>query len=63
LGSLHDDFVGLAGTTTQFYSVAPYPFDYRVVDEVKGKSVPLQAWRGPEGPRKLRFPDFMTGWW
>ena len=27
---------------------------------VKGKAVPLQAWRGPEGSRKLRFPDFMT---
>ena len=27
---------------------------------IKGKSVPLQAWSGPEGPRKLRFPDFMT---
>jgi len=26
----------------------------------KGKSVPLQAWSGPEGFRKLRFPDFMT---
>jgi len=26
----------------------------------KGKSVPLQAWSGPEGYRKLRFPDFMT---
>jgi len=26
----------------------------------KGKAVPLQAWRGPEGSRKLRFPDFMT---
>ena len=26
----------------------------------KGKSVPLQDWSGPEGPRKLRFPDFMT---
>ena len=24
------------------------------------KSVPLQAWIGPEGSRKLRFPDFMT---
>ena len=24
------------------------------------RSVPLQAWSGPEGPRKLRFPDFMT---
>jgi hypothetical protein len=27
---------------------------------VKGKSVPLQAWIGPEGSRELRFPDFMT---
>ena len=26
----------------------------------KGKTVPLQAWGGPEGSRKLRFPDFMT---
>ena len=26
----------------------------------KGKAVPLQAWSGPEGSRKLRYPDFMT---
>ena len=26
----------------------------------KGKSVPLQAWTGPEGSRKLRFPDSVT---
>jgi len=25
-----------------------------------GKAVPLQAWSGPEGSKKLRFPDFMT---
>ena len=23
-------------------------------------AVPLQAWTGPEGSRKLRFPDYMT---
>ena len=28
--------------------------------KVKGKAVPLQAWTGPEGSRKLRFPDFVT---
>jgi hypothetical protein len=28
--------------------------------EFKGKAVPLQAWSGPEGTRKLRFPDYMT---
>jgi hypothetical protein len=26
----------------------------------KGKAVLLQAWSGPEGSRKLRFPDYMT---
>jgi hypothetical protein len=26
----------------------------------KGKAVPLQAWSGPEGSRKLRFPDYIT---
>ena len=26
----------------------------------KGKAVPLQAWKDPEGSRKLRFPDFVT---
>jgi len=28
--------------------------------KVKGKAIPLQALTGPEGSRKLRFPDFMT---
>jgi len=27
---------------------------------MKGKAVPLQAWTGPEGSRKLRFPGFVT---
>ena len=26
----------------------------------KGKAVLLQAWSGPEGCRKLRFPDYVT---
>jgi hypothetical protein len=26
----------------------------------KGKTVPLQAWGGPECSRNLRFPDFLT---
>jgi len=26
--------------------------------DVIGKAVPLQAWSGPEGSRKVRFPDF-----
>jgi hypothetical protein len=27
---------------------------------IKGKVVPLHSWSGPEGSRKLRFPDYMT---
>jgi len=27
---------------------------------VKGKAVPLEVRSGPQGSRKLRFPDFMT---
>jgi hypothetical protein len=30
----------------------------------KGKAIPLQAWTGPEGSRRLRLPDFNTiGTW
>ena len=29
-------------------------------DTVKGKAVPLEVRMGPEGSRKLRFPDFVT---
>ena len=31
-----------------------------VVVVVKGKAIPLQAWTGPEGSRRLRLPDFKT---
>jgi hypothetical protein len=26
----------------------------------KGKTIPLQAWKGPKGSRKLRLQDFKT---
>ena len=26
----------------------------------KAKAIPLQAWTGPEGSRRLRLPDFKT---
>jgi len=47
---------------------ASYPADYLrplglhtvLSIKKKGKSVPLQAWTGPEGSRKLMFPDFVT---
>jgi hypothetical protein len=28
---------------------------------VKGKAIPLWAWTGPEGSKRLRLPDFKTG--
>ena len=30
------------------------------INKDKGKADPLQSWSGPEGSRKLSFPDFMT---
>ena len=35
-------------------------FDVHNSVKGKGTAVPLQAWSGPEGSRKLRFPDFKT---
>jgi hypothetical protein len=29
-------------------------------DKGKGEAIPLQALTGPEGPRRLRLPDFKT---
>jgi hypothetical protein len=26
----------------------------------KSKAIPVEAWSGPEGSRKLKLPDFMT---
>ena len=41
------------------------PVTFRFVTQhniptVKGKTVPSQAWGGPEGSRNLRLPDFVT---
>ena len=32
----------------------------KLINNIKGKAVPLQAWIGPEGSSKLMFPDFVT---
>ena len=45
--------------------IYPVSMNYRQIikwsdSSYKGKAFPLQAWSGPEGSRKLRFPDFMT---
>jgi hypothetical protein len=33
---------------------------YIYIYKGEGKAIPLQAWTGPEGSRRLRFPDFKT---
>ena len=35
-------------------------YTYNVNGKGKGKAVPLQAWTGLEGSRRLRLPDFKT---
>jgi len=32
----------------------------KIITKDKGKAIPLQAWRGPGGSRRLRLPDFKT---
>ena len=41
-------------TATRFNGREHSKLDWRV------KAVPLQAWTGPQGSRKLRLPDFVT---
>jgi hypothetical protein len=48
--------LGLSQACTGIVLPLPLPLIYNS----KGKAVPLQAWSGPEGSRKLSFPDFMT---
>ena len=49
---------------TLFQGLYKWPNDGQVTEtcsnQGKGKAVPLQAWTGPEGSRKLRLPDFVT---
>jgi hypothetical protein len=42
------------------YSCVQNTFHFNKYVKGKGKAVPLQAWSGLEGSRKLRFPDFLT---
>jgi hypothetical protein len=37
-----------------------YPISQDSKYDSKGEAIPLQACSGPEGSRKLWFPDFMT---
>jgi hypothetical protein len=55
------NFTKLSPLQTQtmllFMGLRQYLSDW-VYMQGKGKAIPLQAWRGPEGSRSLRRPDF-----
>ena len=42
------------------YVSDPEQYKLLIFYSLKGKAVPLQARRGPEGSRKLSFPDFLA---
>ena len=42
------------------YEFSPSPKMSHLTGKGKGKSIPLQAWTGPEDSRRLKFPDFKT---
>jgi len=54
------DSVDVSGETISLSTILRLAVDFLDVTYLKGKAVPLQAWSGPDGSRKLRFPDFMT---
>jgi hypothetical protein len=35
-------------------------FTFYIMTYVKGKAIPIQDWKGPEGSRRLTLPDFKT---
>jgi hypothetical protein len=44
-----------------YVTVYQVPWDlYVMLLKNKGKAIPLQAWTGPEGSRRLRLPDLKT---
>jgi hypothetical protein len=45
--------------TSQWLSISMIKFDCLMFLN-KDKAVPLQAWGGPKGSKKLMFPDFLT---
>jgi hypothetical protein len=54
-----DERTDITKLTAALRHFANVPEDANKV-KVKGKAMPLQAWRGPEGSRRLSHPDFKT---
>jgi hypothetical protein len=52
-------FLPVASTARCFISHITNKSGYNTLCK-KSKAIPLQAWTGPEGSRRLRLPDFKT---
>jgi hypothetical protein len=57
IGSMH---FGTVNSKCTNLSVLCHVIDDKSKSNIKGKAVPLQACSGPQGSRKLSFPDFVT---
>jgi hypothetical protein len=53
-------FKGLINNNTKFKDQLEVEFATTSIYMCKGKAIPLQAWTGPEGSRRLMLPDFKT---
>jgi hypothetical protein len=42
------------------FSYGNLSFEVTLSKAKEGKAIPLHAWTGPEGSRRLRLPDFKT---
>jgi hypothetical protein len=50
---------------SMYNSWMAFSFHQNQLQLITKKAIPLQAWTGPEGSRRLRYPDFKTvgtGW-
>jgi len=58
----HHRICGPSLTETSLCGACLFTFkpDKIVVMNLKDKAIPFQAWRDPEGSRRLRVPDFKT---
>jgi hypothetical protein len=45
---------------SMIFRYASSSVDVSLAEMLKGKAIPLQAWRDPEGSRRLRLPVFKT---
>jgi hypothetical protein len=52
--------VGNEGLNFKKYILKLFEHTQLTDNNKKGKAISLQAWRGPEGSRRLRLPDFKT---